>query len=165
MEDDKSAMDMPPSKRRMLFNLIGVAMLQPLAACGKGMKMMPKEYGFDVLVRNFIDRTLLDVRVNGKDVGIAWAMGMSGVVGGVPIAMGPQTVTWRFDAEEGTPNKAGTGSMKNVLIVKESDIPKDAVYLGVYIYPDNTVEYQFSEHLPRNTERGTKILKARSGNG
>ncbi len=165
MEDDKNAMLMPQPKRRLLFNFIGAAMVQPLTACGKGTKTLAKEYGFDVLVRNFMDRTLQDVRVNGKDIGIAWALGMSGVVGGVPIAMGPQTITWRFDGEEGTPNKSGTGSMKNVLIVKESDIPKDAVYLGIYIYPDDTVEYQFSEYLPRNTEKGTKILKARSGNG
>jgi hypothetical protein len=55
--------------------------------------------------------------------------------------------------------------MKNVLVVTESDIPKDAAYLGIYIYPDNTVEYQFSEYLPRNTERGATILKTRSDNG
>ncbi len=159
MEYDKTTMFMPQSKRRMLFNLIGAAMLQPLVACGT-----PNEYGFSVLVRNFQDRTMLDLRVNGKDIGIAWALGMSGVVGGVPISMGPQNITWRLDGAPGTSNGA-TVAMKNVLIVKESDIPKDAVYLGIYIYPDNTVEYQFSEHLPRNTEKGANILKMRSDKG
>ena len=145
----------------MLVNLIGAAMLLPLAACEKGREAKPKEYAFDVLVSNFLDRPINHILVNGQYIGIAGGFGMSGVVEGVPIATGPQAITWQLDGPRGRPGNGDAVAMKNVLIVKESDIPKDAVYLGIYIYPDYTVEYQFSEHLPRNTERGATILKTR----
>lgn len=49
--------------------------------------------------------------------------------------------------------------MKNVIILRESEILPDAEYLGIYLYPDDTVEFIFSKNLPANSCRGLEIMK------
>lgn len=82
--------------RRLMFNLVGGGLLQILAACKDGRTAGIPEirtYGFDVMLFNFLDRPILDIHLNGLDIGVASSYGMSGVVGGVAVPMGKQSLS------------------------------------------------------------------------
>ena len=79
--------------------------------------------------------------------------------------MGEQKLSWRLDGPKGMARNGETVKMKNKVTLKTSDVPANANYMGVYLYPDDTVEFNFSEYMPRNSERGEAIFEQLKKNG
>ena len=52
---------------------------------------------------------------------------------------------------------------RNQLIISPEQMPAGTRYLGIHVYPDDTVEFTFAVGLPERTARGEKILSARKG--
>jgi hypothetical protein len=153
------------ARRRIVFNLISLSLLHPLVACGKSGKPMKNEIGIDVVLYSFLDRPILDIYLNGEDLGVASKYGSTSVVTGVTVPMGEQKLTWRLDGPPGTARNGDTVKMKNKVILQASAIPANATYMGVYIYPDDTVEFTFTEYMPRNSVRGEAIFEELKKNG
>lgn len=69
---------------------------------------------------------------------------------GVAVPLGPQVISWR---------DAGTGetfkSINQPVLVRPDN---KFTYLGVHIYPGNTVELVPSEFWPERTERGQSLI-------
>ena len=78
---------------------------------------------------------------------------------GVVIPLGPQTLTWRLGGPRGTPRNGETVTAKNALTLAAAQIPADANYLGVHVYPDETAEFSFSKYPPNPSARGEEIYK------
>lgn len=78
---------------------------------------------------------------------------------GVPFELGPKTVTWRLDGPKGTPRNGETVTNKNPLRL-DTVVPR-AKYLGVHIYPDDTVELITSVAIPSKTRRGVEMWETR----
>jgi hypothetical protein len=107
---------------------------------------------FDVDLKSYLDYPIFDVYLNGKDIGVDGGPphgGTSGLMTGVPVRPGPQVITWR---------SAGTGETTkatNQPTLTRADAKHR--YLGVHIYPDNTVELIPEDHWPEQTARGEEI--------
>lgn len=107
-----------------------------------------------VVLFNYLDRPIFDVFVDGK-MGFgsdAFPATGGGIVTGVGFELGPKKVSWRLDGPAETPRNGETVFNKNPLRL-DAVVPK-AKYLGVHIYPDDTVELITSVGLHRATERG-----------
>ena len=159
MNNDEENMSGNFARRRSVFNLISLSLLHPLAACGKKGKAVRSEIGIDVVLYSFLDRPILDIYLNGEDLGVANRYGSTSVVSGVTVPMGEQKLSWRLDGPRGTARNGDTVKMANKVILKASEIPGKANYMGVYIYPDDTVEFTFTEFMPRNSARGVAIFE------
>ena len=137
-----------------------MALLLPLAACSqpsgnvaKDEKKMSqhqeKKIYFDITLFSYLERPIFDVYVNGRDIGVAGPFGGGGLMTGVPITPGPQVITWR---------DAGTGeAFKATNIPVLQNIDQSLSYLGVHIYPDNTVELIPERYWPEPTEKGSDL--------
>lgn len=68
---------------------------------------------------------------------------------GIPFRLGPQSISWR-DAGTGVTTKAVNQPMLTLEMTKHR-------YLGVHIYPDNTVELVPDDGWPDPTARGEEI--------
>jgi len=145
---------MNKSRRKILGNLACLSLLYPLTACGKGNLFMKKEVVLDVVLFSYLKITIFDVHLNGGDIGVAGPYGGGGgVMTGVTIPLGTQTLNWR---------DAGSGksfSVKNLLTLPPEAIQSNANYLAVHIYPDSTAELMTSENLPQPSIRGEQIYK------
>ncbi|WP_374538943.1 hypothetical protein [Chitinimonas taiwanensis] len=113
---------------------------------------------FDVNLHSYLDRPISEVYLNGKHIGVASGQphrGAGGLITGVEVPLGPQTVTWRLDGPEGMPGNGETVKAINQPILK---MPTDNMtYLGVHIYPDNTVELIPEPGWPEKSPRGLEI--------
>ncbi|WP_139256227.1 hypothetical protein [Chitinimonas taiwanensis] len=113
---------------------------------------------FDVNLYSYLERPIFDVYLNGKFIGDAGGQphrGAGGLMTGVEVPLGPQTVTWRLDGPEGMPGIGETVKAINQPILK---MPADNMtYLGVHIYPDNTVELIPEPSWPEKSPRGLEI--------
>jgi hypothetical protein len=144
--------------RRTFTNILVVALLTPLVACNAQEKReglpMKKEVALDVVVFNYLNHPIFEVLLNGRlDGGAAALDGGRAISVGVLIPLGPQTLTWR---------DAGSGknfSVKNPLVLTADQIPANARYLAVHIYPDETAEFTFAPYLPEPTPKGKKIYE------
>ena len=154
------------SKARRALLLASVGLLTLLAACvqqtdsAQGEKMHDSKNNvayFDVVLFSYLDRPIFDVYLNGKDIGVAGPFGGGGLMTGVAVPLGPQVISWRLDGPEGTPGNGDTVKANNQPMLIRPD-PK-MKYLGVYIYPDNTVEMQPSQYWPETTVRGDKLYQ------
>ena len=113
---------------------------------------------FDVALHSYLDRPIFDVCLNGKDIGVASGQphrGAGGLMAGVAVPLGPQLVTWRLDGPEGTPRNGETVAAKNQPVL--DNVNSDLHYLGVHIYPDDTVEIIPEMYWPDKTEKGLAI--------
>ncbi len=113
---------------------------------------------FDVNLKSYLERPIFDVMVGGHDVGVAGGPphgGPGGLMTGVPMRLGPQTVTWRLDGPEGMPGNGDTVSAVNRPVLT-LEMAKHQ-YMGVHIYPDNTVELVPDDGWPDPTARGEEI--------
>lgn len=113
---------------------------------------------FSVNLYSYLDRPIFDVRLNGRDIGVAGGQphrGRGGIITGVPVPLGPQSITWRLDGPKGMPGNGDTVSAINTPVLERPD-PK-FTYLGVHIYPDNTVEIVPEQFWPEKTEKGQQI--------
>ena len=107
-----------------------------------------KKIYFNVSAISYIERPLFEVKLNGIEIGT----GGGGLMTGVPITPGPQVITWR-DAGTGETFKA-----TNIPVLQNTD--PSLSYLGVHIYPDNTVELIPERYWPEKTEKGEAINRA-----
>lgn len=162
------------NRRRLSITVAGLA-LTGLAACqrdeshvGQGHHTIPgaKDIVYlSVSLFSYLDRPIFDVYLNGKDIGVASPFGGGGgLMTGVPVPLGPQVVTWRLDGPKGMPGNGDTVTAAHQPIFVLPD--RKLSYLGVHIYPDNTVELVPSLYWPETTPRGDDLRqkwKARQG--
>jgi hypothetical protein len=113
---------------------------------------------FDVNLKSYLDRPIFDVHLNGVDIGVASGpphAGNGAVMTGVAVPISPQVLTWRLGGPEGMEGNGDTVQAANQPTLIRPD-PKMR-YLGVHIYPDNTVELVPEPYWPEPTERGEAI--------
>ncbi|WP_143745650.1 hypothetical protein [Massilia sp. KIM] len=108
----------------------------------------------DVVFFNYLDRFIYDAYIDGKAGAVSAPYRKTGGASfsGVRLKLGPKTVTWRLDGPEGMPRNGEKVVAKNWLAL--ADLAPDAEFLGVHIYPDETVELIPSRHYPVETEKG-----------
>jgi hypothetical protein len=116
---------------------------------------------------SYLDRPIFDVRMNGTDFGAAPAHGFYGtndIMIMQSIRLGRQVVTWRLDGAAGTARNGETVEAKNQPIFTE--VPRGIKWLGLHIYPDETVELKVSSGTgdELQSERGRKIIEAWEAN-
>lgn len=139
-----------------------VACSQPIGNNSKDEKKMSNRQGdtayFDVSAISYIERPIFEIKLNGIEVGT----GGGGLMTGVAVKLGPQSVTWRLDGADskGVPykNNGDTVKAKNTPIL--TNVDPSFRYLGVHIYPDNTVEIIPERYWPEKTEKGEAINRA-----
>ncbi|MDQ1835154.1 hypothetical protein [Massilia scottii] len=123
---------------------------------GTSATMAQTDKVLDVVVFNYSNRTLLDVTVGGVRVGGAGPYPYSGRRSkiGARFNNGPQKVTWRVAGTQGeeTSEVVNSSNTPNM-----GEIPSDARYVSVHIYPDATVEFMFSRRVPVLSKRGEGI--------
>lgn len=144
--------------RRQVLQASCLLMLPTLSACGKSGGTV-----LDVVLYSFIPRPIFDIFLSGHPLGVASPYGGTSIVTSVWLPYGAQKLTWRLDGPEGTEGNGDTVSLKNSIVIQPQQIPKDSIYMGIYLYPDNTAEVVFSKHIPGNSKRGESILKSRHG--
>jgi hypothetical protein len=113
---------------------------------------------FDVNLKSYLDRPIFDVYLNGQDIGVAGGHphgGAGGLMTGVSVPLGPQVVTWRLGGPEGMPGNGDTVKAVNQPVLQRPDAKLG--YLGVHIYPDNTVELIPEAFWPEASKRGEEI--------
>lgn len=148
-------------RRRGILSVLGFVTLLPLTACGQGDKKMQNYTVLDVEMFSNIDRPISDIMFNGTDLGVMNKYGGTGLITGVRIPYGVQTLTWTLGGPEGTPRNGEHMKIKNTLIITPELIPPGTRYVGLHLYPDDTAEVTFSESMPERTERGKKIKATR----
>jgi hypothetical protein len=143
-------------RRRVIF---GLSIFLLLPACeAKSMRIH-----LNISLFNYLDRPIFDVFMNGTDFIGASANGFygaNGVMAMQPINLGTQVVSWRLDGPEGMARNGETVTAKNSPVLE--NLPKDIKWLGLHIYPDDTVEIKLSKGSPDElqTERGKGIIAA-----
>jgi hypothetical protein len=122
----------------------------------------PMNVVLNVVVFNYLDRPILDVLIDGKvgETSDAYPDTGGGTVLDVELALGPKKVTWRLDGPKGMARNGETVTNKNPLQLLE--VVPDARYLGIHIYPDDSVELTTSAQRPNKTSRG-EIENAKLG--
>lgn len=141
--------NMPVDLRRRHMSTAGLALLF-LSAC----EAKPVTVNLDVVLFSYLDRPIFDVRLNRTDIGVAgpWPHSGRGTMTGVQVPLGAQKISWRLDGPKGTPRNGETVVAKNLPELK--DVHRGAVFLGVHIHEDETVELIASEHFPDLSVRG-----------
>lgn len=158
--DGVIAMNSVPSKdihlsRRVFITALGsLIFVNPCEA--KSMKVV-----LNIVVFSYWSRPIFEVNIDGKgdEASGAYPNTGKGVTGGVPITLGPKKVTWRLGGPEGLPRNGETLVNKNILELIE--ILPGANYLGIHIYPDETVELSTSVRRPGPSAKGlSEVAKA-----
>jgi hypothetical protein len=116
----------------------------------------------NIVVFSYWDRPIFEVNIDGQgdEASGAYPNTGKGVTGGVSLTLGPKKVTWRLDGPEGLPRNGDTLVNKNRLELVE--VPPGANYLGIHIYPDETVELSTSVGRPEPSVKGLSVV-ARGG--
>ncbi|MDR0775370.1 MAG: hypothetical protein LBE81_01855 [Azonexus sp.] len=131
---------------------------QPAGDAPKGEKKMSvrqdQKVYLDVAGYDYLERPVFDILLNGIEIGSGGSL-----VVGVPIKLGPQVVTWRLGGPKGMPGNGDTVKAAN--IPELNSVDQQFRYLGVHIYPDNTVELIPDRFWPERTERGEAFIHAR----
>lgn len=150
----------------LLFSIANIAACRPNQEknqeAQKIMDQNKKEeiFHFNVNLYSYLERPIFDVYLNGKFIGDAAGQphrGNGGIITGVPVPLGPQVVSWRLDGPQGMPGNGETVHASNTPILTRPD--PHLTYLGVHIYPDNTVEIIPEKFWPEKTEKGKQINK------
>ncbi|CAH0285073.1 hypothetical protein SRABI118_03901 [Massilia sp. Bi118] len=86
--------------------------------------------------------------------------GANGVIAMQPVTLGPQVVNWRLDGPEGMAGNGENVIAKNHPIL--DNVPPGMKWLGLHIYPDETVEIRLSKGNPDDlqTEKGLALIEA-----
>lgn len=113
----------------------------------------------DVVLFSYLNRPIFDVFIDGKvgETSDAYPSTGGGIFTGVTFALGPKKVTWRLDGPKGTPRNGETVANKNPL--RLDTVVQGAKFLGVHIYPDDTVELRTSVGVPDRTPRGIAMAQ------
>jgi hypothetical protein len=103
---------------------------------------------------SYLSRPILDVFLNKRFIGIAgpYPYSGNGNMTGVGIRLGIQEVSWRLDGTAEMPDLGETVQAANT--VRLDAVPAGSRYLGLHIYPDDTVELLCSKHFPDLSPRG-----------
>jgi hypothetical protein len=136
-----------PSRRLFIASL---GSLFFISACeAKSMKIV-----LNIVVFSYWNRPIFEVNIDGQgdEASGAYPNTGKGVTGGVSLTLGPKKVSWRLDGPEGMPRNGDTLVNKNRLELV--DIHPGARYLGIHIYPDETVELSTSVGRPEPSEKG-----------
>lgn len=147
-----------PRSRRRAIGLIGLSLMMPLAACRQAVR---KEIWLNVEVISYIDHVITNIIFNGTPLGVMNRYGATGTIAGVQIPFGVQTLHWELDGPNGTPRIGEVVTAKGPLVISPEQIPSGTRYLGIHLYPGDTVDFIFSEGIPELTGRGQKILADR----
>jgi hypothetical protein len=150
-----------PIARRLFIGLLGVKLLFPFSASGKGGNTEQKQIELSVVLWTYLDRTITEIDLNGTDLGVAGAYGGTGIITDVSIPFGEQKLTWKLGGPEGMARNGAHCKNKNKIMINASDVPPGTRYLGIHVYPDHTAEITFSAAYPRVSERGGKIRQGR----
>lgn len=150
----------PTPGRRLLLNLIGLSLSQPLASCGKSGNLMNNAMTFTVVMYSYFDRPIFEIKLNNESLGAANSYGTTSMVTGVTVPMGKQKLVWTLGGPEGKTGNGDVVANKNDLAISASTIPARSAYLGLYLYPDNTAEITFEQYMPGHTARGEALMKA-----
>jgi hypothetical protein len=129
-------------------------------ACeAKSMKVV-----LNVVLFSYLDRPIFEVEIDGKvgETSDSYPNTGKGVIAGVEFTLGVKRVTWRLDGPKGAPRNGEKVVNKNHLELNE--IVSGARYLGLHIYPDDTVELTTSVGRPDFTARGLKLVAKLGGN-
>jgi hypothetical protein len=113
----------------------------------------------NVVLYSYLDRPIFDIYLNDVDLGVASAHGGTGIISGVTIPLGVQTLTWRLDGPRGMHRNGETVTVREPLTVRDDLIDSNVRYLGVHVYPDQSAELTLSQWIPDTTPRGNEILK------
>lgn len=117
----------------------------------------------NISVFNYIDRPIFDIMMNSTNFMAASSHGASGSIAVMieqAVTLGPQVVTWKLDGPKGMKRNGETVTAKNRLTF--DTVPRDAKWLGLHIYDDETVEVQFSKGTPGElqTARGRAMIES-----
>lgn len=148
----------PNRARRLALRWMACGVILPLAACGKAVR---KEIWLNVEVISYIDHVITNIIFNGTDLGVMNRYGATGSIINVWIPFGVQTLHWELDGSEGTPRMGEVVTAKGPLVIFPGQITPRTRYLGIHLYPDDTVEFTCSDGPPEVTARGRNIRAAR----
>lgn len=113
----------------------------------------PMTVNLNVVLFSYLSRPIFDVYLGPVEIGVAGKYPRSGrgIMAGVELGLGRHDVSWRLDG----PGYADSGStVKAANSVVIENVPAEARYVGVHIYPDNTVELTYSRYIPQLSKRG-----------
>jgi len=142
-------------RRRTMLGVLALGVGALLAACGQRGKTRKEDAVLSVEAFSFVDRVLTTIMFNGQDLGVMNKFGRTGLITGVRIPYGVQSLSFELDGPEGTPRNGETVTVKNTLVVQ--NIPAGTQYVGLNIYPDFTAEITFSDDWPQVSARGEQI--------
>lgn len=148
---------MKPSKVKQALTLS--FLLLSLAACSQdyGTRTMnnpkkPEVVYMDVSAYAYTPYALNGMTINGRELMTA---GGGGLTTGEVFDIGPQQISWE-SGKDGTVHTA-----KNTVILNKPK--RDETYLGIHVYPDDTVELIPSSDWPKKTEKGRAMRKIARG--
>lgn len=146
----KPIRDCANSRRR--FFCAGLSLFL-ISAC----EAKPTTITLDVVLFSYLDRPIFDVFVGKREVGVAGPYPYSGkgTMMGIDFPIGPQKVSWTLGGPENMARNGEIVTAKNA--PKLNEIQGNVRYLSVHVYPDDTVEFLFTEHFPGLSPRGEKI--------
>ncbi|HWV30325.1 MAG TPA: hypothetical protein VN038_11750 [Dyadobacter sp.] len=146
--------------RRVFITALGSLFF--IDACeAKSMKVV-----LNIVVFSYWDRPIFEVNIDGKgdEASGPYPNTGKGVTGGVSLTLGPKKVTWRLDGPEGFPRNGDTLVNKNGLELV--NVLPGAKYLGIHIYPDETVELSTSVGRPELSAKGlSEVAKGGKNHG
>lgn len=146
--------------RRTAIGFIGLFFFMPLVACGQGEEKLKKDMVLNVEMFSYVDQGTVNISFNGTGLGVMGRYGGTGTIVGVRVPFGIQKLKWKIDGPKGTPRTGEVVTVKNQLVIYPGQIPDQTRYLGLHLYPDDTVEITFSESIPERTSRGMALLPA-----
>lgn len=115
-----------------------------------------------VVLYAYLTRSIYDIYFNKEDLGVTAPYGSTGIITGVHVPFGAQTLSWRLGGPEGAPNNGDTVQVKNLLTIKPEQILPTTRYLGIRVYPDFTAEITVCDDMPEISARGKVLLKNRA---
>lgn len=149
--------------RRSFLALLGLASMTSLVGCGRKNGRTQADIVLNVEMYSYLDRPIHFIIFNGTDLGVMNAYGDTGTITGVRVPFGEQSLRWTLGGPRGMAGNGEQVFVKNRLVIEPEQIPQGTRYLGLHLYPDNTVDITFSDGIPDRTERGKKIISG-SGN-
>ena len=139
-------------KKTFARSLCG-AVLGVLAMSASAAEVMERQ--LIVAVFSYLDHPAFDIKIGNERVGSTgkfFPFGRPRLKAGVVLAEGSQPVSWMVALAE-----SGTEAVKASNTPKLGGFSADTRYLGVHIYPGNSVEFVLSSAFPVYTARGKAI--------
>jgi hypothetical protein len=144
------------SRRLFLFEISSFLLLPSCES--KSMRIY-----LNISLFNYLERPIYDVAMNDTNFmgGAAHGFyGANGIMAMQAITLGEQSVTWKLDGPKGMTGNGELVKAKNRPVLQ--NIPKNVNWLGLHIYPDDTVEISLSTGTSDElqTKRGKNIIEA-----